>query len=193
MYLLILVLIVLAFLVLRKKYKKSSDTNKSFKSNSSSSQQVVNSLPSDEELMSDDHFQTALSYFRRYWHCMALANGNRRCLKEPTILFGIKDITLIKYAGEISRKNIDAYRNGTVSEKKETALEKFAKELFGEYAEGAKKIIDIETVADDLIELEPDGEWRYDVTLRVTWPSTINDKRAQELFRRELSKTKIFD
>lgn len=83
--------------------------------------------------------------------------------------------------------------NGTTWKEKEAALSLFAKDLFGEYAEEAKKIVDIEYVAADYIELEPDGEWYYDFTLTFTWGVPIKDKRAQELFRKELSKTTISD
>lgn len=148
----------------------------------------MNSVPSDEELMRDENFQRELSWFRPYWQWMTLAGG----INRPIISFSRDgNIRLSKRGWNLWLQNIKNYKNGTEWKEREAALELFAKDLFGEYSEEAKKIISIEYIADHLIEFDSYELLTSHFTLTLTMPTAIKDKRAQELFRKELSETII--
>lgn len=146
-----------------------------------------------EEIVKSTAFQESLNQLNCFYRIFTLAGGTEPFL-PPIIKLSKEDnreILLEKQGYDLPIYNLNSYYNGDVWAEREAALNRFAVDLFGEYAEEIKGMISLEWIADHMIELTPrtcstsnftlrigeivssEPEWKYDGDVRFLYKQEI--------------------
>ncbi len=150
-----------------------------------------------EELLAEVNFKEKVEFFRPYYRMMALAGGTDPLLL-PSIDFektekGRYDIILSKKVYDIELHNFKEYNNRNLSwNEREKAVERFRRDLFGEYTEEMERMgMGAEFIADHIVKIEKERVGTADFILIFDVPAP-NDEIERELLEREIEKTQIF-
>ncbi|MCI9552144.1 MAG: hypothetical protein HFE94_01255 [Acutalibacter sp.] len=153
---------------------------------------VTESGNDEANVLNDLNFQRQLNYLRPYWRVMTLAGGTDPWLFPQIRFENDRLITLTKKGYDLWPCNLIKYYGASGQEERETALHRFATDLFGEYAEEVKRVVSIENIADYMIELKEKSPYSADFTLVYTDTVDSDLEKEQNLLVRELQNTKIF-
>jgi len=147
---------------------------------------------SSEEIVNSAEFQDSLYHLNCFYRIFTLAGGTDPFL-PPIIKFSKEnptEILLEKQGYDLYTNNLEEYYNNPAPQCYE-ALNRFAVDLFGEYAEEIKSIISLEWIADHMIELTPrtcsssnftlrigenvrsNPDWKYDGDIRALYKQEI--------------------
>ncbi len=102
-------------------------------------------------------------------------------------------MSLVKRGYDLNLSNLNNYYNGGNLEDCKKALDLFAVDLWGKYAEDLKATINLDWLADDLIKLENEGKYCSDFTITFPLPVSFDTYDDALVFERELSKTQIIN
>ncbi len=120
----------------------------------------------EKAIIDSEEFKRRLHSLSEISRCFNLAGGLDPFL--PSLLkYGDKknEIIIEKQGYDLWITNLNEYYNNPAPQCYE-ALNRFAVDLFGEYADEMKSILSIEYIADHLIELENIDEWKTDFVLK---------------------------
>lgn len=129
-----------------------------------------------EEIINSEEFKKKLKFFYDISRCFNLAGGLDPFLPSHFKYGDAKyEIIIEKQGYDLRTANLNEYYNNPAPQCYE-ALNRFAVDLFGEYADEMKNFISMEYIADHLIELEKTDAYSTDFILRYTLVATYNPK-----------------
>lgn len=156
---------------------------------------------SDEEIKNDPKFQKVLKELKPYYRWMTLAGGIDPIV-WPFISFEKSEshsgiprwkVTLEKHGYDLCTRSLIECRNATEPTEYKNALNRFAVDLFGKYAEEMRKVISFEYIADHLITVEDINRFSTEFDLTYSTFVYLSDWDALNLLRQEIeTTTKIF-
>lgn len=129
-----------------------------------------------KEIINSERFKKDVKFLNDITRCFNLAGGLDPFL--PSLLkYGDKknEIIIEKQGYDLLTANLNEYYNNPAPQCYE-ALNRFAVDLFGEYADEMQNFISMEFIADHLIELDNINDYDTDFVLRYTLTVSCDPK-----------------